>query len=164
MVSLFDDPPLEPHRVIAARVKELRKARGYTAAQLAEKMKEQHFDWDRFTVQNLESGRRKAVTVEEWLALAYVLDVAPIHLMVPTEDDERFYAVTPEDATPANEAREWIRGRTHIVGRDPRLYYSAVPAAEWQAPIPTREAIEREGRWLERQERRGKDGGGDGGR
>jgi transcriptional regulator with XRE-family HTH domain len=125
--------PLQPHRVIAERVKTLRKGR-FTAAQLAEQMAAAGFRWDRFTVQNLENGRRATLSVEELLALAFVLDVAPIHLMVPTEDDGRLYAVTPEEQTPADEARAWIRGKMPLQPQDARIYFNEVPRSEWEPP------------------------------
>ena len=44
-------------------------------------------DWTRIVVTKLETGRRQSVSVEELLALAYVLNVAPVHLLVPWDDD-----------------------------------------------------------------------------
>lgn len=63
---------------------------------------------------NIESGRRSYVTVAELLTLAYVLDVAPVHLLVPTEVDEDVsddqYAICPDVFLPIPHAREWVRG------------------------------------------------------
>ena len=124
--------PKRPHRVIAERIKQLRAGR-LTGAQLAEKMTQAGIRWDRSVVANLESGRRSAVSVEELLALAFVLDVAPIHLIVPTDPDG-WYAVTPDIATSNEQARAWIRGAPGgaLPGTDERKYYSEVPEDEWK--------------------------------
>jgi transcriptional regulator with XRE-family HTH domain len=126
--------PKHPHRVIAERVRELRTARGFTAARLAEELTNVGIKWDRSVVANLENGRRAIVTVEELLGLAYVLDVAPIHLMVPL-DSAGWYAVTPDSYDAVNDrVREWIRGTYALPGHtDERKYFSEVPENEWVA-------------------------------
>lgn len=79
------------HRVIAEQVKEQRNKRGISAARLAEKLNEIGIPWDRSIVANFESGRRASVSVEELVALGYVLAVPPALLMFPlgTEDEVR---------------------------------------------------------------------------
>src|SRR5438105_11407018 len=87
--------PPRPTAVIAAKVFELRKGRGWSADELAVRMTAAGIAWTRLVVTKLETGRRKSVSVEELLALAYVLDVAPLHLMIPWDDD------APCQVTPA---------------------------------------------------------------
>ena len=127
--------PKRPHRVIAERVRELRKRRGMTAARLAEEMTQAGVKWDRTIVTNLENGRRSAVSVEEALTLAYVLDVAPVHLIVPLSPDG-WYAVTPDEYRTRNDrVRAWIRGAYALEGHtDQRAYFSEVPEDEWVPP------------------------------
>lgn len=122
-------PPtrLDPTRVVAARVKALRSKRGWSAQRLADELTKVGIPWDRSIVANFENHRRQTVGVEELLGLAYVLDVAPIHLLVPPADDQVFYGVTPEMAIPLREARAWIRGREPAIGQDPRSYFAEVP-------------------------------------
>lgn len=86
---------------------------------------------------NLESGRRKKegkrrrhVTVDELLTLAYALGVAPIHLLVPIDGEDSPYAVTPNHRSSATVAREWIRGHHVLPGQDRRVYLSQVPEHE----------------------------------
>lgn len=126
-------PSLTPHRVIAERMKDLRKKRGWSAAHLASEMKKAGIPWDRSIVASFELGRRASVTVEEFLALAYVLSVAPVHLLVPpvNADDETPYQLAP-DAPPiaAPHARNWIRG-LNPAGTDQRVYFDEVPDTEW---------------------------------
>lgn len=98
------------------QVKRLRRARGLTGDDLAAELTKLGVDWKRSQVANLESGRRRYVTVDEVHALALILGVAPVHLVVPIEGGE--YPVTPgTDDRPgvtadAGRVREWIRGRS----------------------------------------------------
>ena len=66
---------------IAGRVRELRTERRLSQAQLAEAMAELGFGWSRMTVTEVEGARRRAVSVEELLGLAYVLDVGVKRLL-----------------------------------------------------------------------------------
>lgn len=95
--------------MISLQARALRGARGWSAQRLAEEMTSVGVPWDRSVVANLENGRRRAVSVDEWLALAMVLGVAPIHLLVPI-DTTGEYQITPNLAADLKTAREWIRG------------------------------------------------------
>lgn len=64
---------------------------------------------------NIESGRRsedgrrrRHVTVDEVMALAYVLEVSPMALLLPGEDTS--YRITDEDTVPARTVYEWLVG------------------------------------------------------
>ncbi|MEU4012087.1 helix-turn-helix domain-containing protein [Streptomyces pseudogriseolus] len=117
-----------PVQAVAARVSELRKRKDLTAAEVGRRMTAQGVKWDRFTVSNLESGKRQSVTLTEWLTLARVLDVSPLHLLVPLE--EVGFSVTPEEAVPASRARAWLRGAQPLPGTDLRIFRSEVPLDE----------------------------------
>jgi transcriptional regulator with XRE-family HTH domain len=119
---------VDPVTSIAERVKEARGRHGFTAQQLADRLKDVGIQWDRATVTKLETGRRQNVTVVELLALARVLDVAPIHLLVPVDD--RTFQVTPTEEQPAQRARDWIRGWIPLPGTDRRIFRSETPLAE----------------------------------
>jgi transcriptional regulator with XRE-family HTH domain len=123
-------PAVGPVETIARRVRELRRRRGWSAAQLAEQLRAAGLDWDRNIVANLETGRRASVSVGELLALAYVLNVAPVHLLVPL-DNKTPYQVTPILAEPAWAIRRWVGGRRPLTGTDRRLYFFEVPEADW---------------------------------
>src|SRR4051794_35558476 len=98
--------PMPPTRVIALRMRELRTKRGWSAQELADQMVKVGIPWQRPVVANLETGRRRTVSVEELLALAYVFNVAPIHLLVPLRNDIA-YRLTPSSWTTASaRARE----------------------------------------------------------
>lgn len=92
-------------------------------------------------IANVETGRRNAsgqrrrgVTVDELLTLAYALDVAPVHLLVPTDDERTLYHVTPA-APPVRPdlVRDFIRGRYAPGDVDVRRYASQVPPHEFGA-------------------------------
>lgn len=117
-----------PVDVVAKRVREARNRKGMTAAELADDLKRRGLDWDRQTVTKLETGRRQNVSVVELLALARVLDVAPLHLLVPLEDVE--FQVTPKESVPAGRVRSWVRGWEPLPGTDQRIFRSEVPLDE----------------------------------
>ena len=161
----MSQPPLTPHKVIAARMRQLRTGRGWSAQRLSEEMSKVGVPWDRSIVANLESGRRRTVSVEEMLALAYVLSVAPVHLVVPPvgQDDKTPYAVVPNSGEipnpPPDTVRGWIRGHAPWTA-DPRRYFTEVPDSEWNweesfraaaegeraRPAPTNDGEHRDGR------------------
>jgi transcriptional regulator with XRE-family HTH domain len=120
--------PGHPTSVIAARVRALRKDRGWSAERLADAMREVGVPFDKTVVANLETGRRRFVTVQELLALAVVLGVAPTHLLVPL-DDETPYALTPHRAGTAAQARAFVRGEDPL-DLDPTTYFTEVPKSE----------------------------------
>lgn len=132
---------LSPVQAVAARVSELRKRKDMTAAEVGRRMTDDHgLKWDRFTVANLESGKRQSVTLTEWLALARVLDVSPLHLLVPLEEVE--FNVTPKESVPASRARAWLRGVEPLPGTDQRIFRSEVPLDELPAPMQGRMTVE----------------------
>jgi transcriptional regulator with XRE-family HTH domain len=156
---------LTPSDVVAGRVREVRRKRGLTVSQLAQGCAE--LGVPQLTEQalyNLEAGRadkqgrrRRAVTVDELLVLAHALHCAPVHLLVPLEDDQD-YPVTPAVAELAWVARNWVRGEYPVTGTDQRLYFSEVPEREWGLFTPLNlgtyeeqlEALERRRQMLER--------------
>lgn len=106
---------LAPHRVIAERVRALRRLHGWSAQRLAEQLSSVGIAWDRSIVANFENGRRASVSVEEFLALAYVLSVAPVHLLVPIDTDVASYRITPKGrAVTTGFVRSWVCGTVRI--------------------------------------------------
>lgn len=139
---------------IAQRVQDLRRKRGWSAAALAEECADLGMPaLNRSVIANIESGRRPYVTTDELLTLAYALDVAPVHLLVPLEINETVdahrYRATPDRFLSIPVAREWIRGRICPPGRDPRTYHSEVPRQEWEVPPLSTEQITKAGQAVE---------------
>jgi len=155
--------PLEavaPVQALARRVREVRTVRGWSAQELAQRCDALGMPaLDRSTIANIESGRRQRVGVDELLVLALALGVAPVHLLVPL--DEQWYAVTPGRVTGTSRVREWLRGNYPIHGADPgdptarladrETYLSQRPAGadDWTAP-PEPTPDEREDRRRDR--------------
>lgn len=117
-----------PVETVARRVAELRARKGWTATQLGEQLKAVGISWDRFTVASLENGKRQSVSVTELLALARILDVAPVHLLVPVDD--RRFRVTPVETRDATRVRAWLRGEQPLPSADLRTYFGEAPVDE----------------------------------
>lgn len=84
--------------------------------------------WDRYIVANLETGRRRTISIEELLALAYVLSVAPVHLLVPPTGSAPLRHV-PTMVIDPDQARRWIRG-FGALDTDERIFFTEVPFQE----------------------------------
>jgi transcriptional regulator with XRE-family HTH domain len=113
------DNPLTPSDIVAQRVRELRKARGMTVADLAAECAAAGMP--KLTVQalyKLEAQRDRAdrpprpVSVDELLTLAYVLDAeTPLDLLVPKTWQDKF-PVTPTTLLAGHAVRAWFLGET----------------------------------------------------
>ncbi|MFD6939645.1 helix-turn-helix domain-containing protein [Streptomyces goshikiensis] len=128
----------DPVATISGRARQLRRRKDWTAAELGERMVSLGVPWDRSIVANLENGRRKSVSVSEWLALAVALDVAPVHLLVPPEGGR--YQPTPALEYEASTVRAWIRGEEPLPGVDARTFRMEAPEGEWTDPDLPEEA------------------------
>lgn len=140
-----------PGRVFAQRVYEIRERRGLRQKDLADRLTAIGRPTHRMTVAKIEDARNpdakpgnvtraENVSVGELLAFALALNVSPVHLIVPREDDATV-AVTPKAAAGAAFVREWIRGRRPLWTRD--VPGSARALFEWLTEIPKNELAER---------------------
>jgi len=139
----------------------VRKKRGWSAAELARRMKAVGIPWERIVVTKLETGRRASVSVDELLALSAVLNCPPVMLMTADEWDHPDYEpgrvifnyqVTPTTTTDMGHVRAWIHGAIALGDDDdPREYYGELPRGEtfipghttsdgeaWVAPVQQR--------------------------
>lgn len=124
-----------PAGTIGRRVRQVRDRRGWSARELAERCASAGMPGlDRSKITNIENERRARVGVDEWLTLAYVLDVAPVHLLVPLAVEE-LYAFTPTMLTYSGRVRQWVRGHYPAPQTSGRLFFSEVPEREWE-PSP----------------------------
>jgi hypothetical protein len=105
-----------------------------TVAQLAARCAEAGMP--RLTAQTLYKleGQRtsrapRPVSVDELLVLAYVLDIAPVHLIAGLDDDATV-PVSPDWSVSAPGARLWIRGLAPLSDTDRKRYEANVPASE----------------------------------
>lgn len=128
-----DAERLTPSSLVAARLKEARRRHGWTAKQLAEQCaKAGATALTAAVLANIESGRpnadghrRRDITVDELLLLAYVLDVAPIYLLALPNSGPASVQIAPRRAVDdPDELLRWIRGDQALPGTDSRMYYS----------------------------------------
>jgi DNA-binding XRE family transcriptional regulator len=134
-----------PSDVVAGRIREVRRKRSLTVAQLAQRCaKLGAAGLTEQALYNIETGRpdkqghrRRAVNIDELLVIAYALDVAPVHLIVPVDiDGLEPYEIAPGMDFPARYVREWIRGAFPLAGTDQRHFYTEVPQGEWGLLTP----------------------------
>ncbi|CAN5829695.1 hypothetical protein BH23ACT2_BH23ACT2_07340 [soil metagenome] len=108
------------HRVLADRVKEHRKGRGWSQQRLAEEMAGLGYPIDRVTLSKLEAGNTRAenASMQEVLVLAAALDVPPALLFLPLGEglDVR---ITPAVQIGAEMAFAWWCGEEQFVVRAP---------------------------------------------
>jgi transcriptional regulator with XRE-family HTH domain len=102
---------------VGTRVKEIRQSRGWTAKELADRCAEAGApEITVAVIANMETGRRDAegrrrrdVTIDETLALAYALEVPPVFLFIPLNGNERL-RVTSKMEMDAPFAAAWADG------------------------------------------------------
>lgn len=90
------------------RLTEVRKRRGLSQADLSGRLSDVGVTVHPTAVAKIERGTR-AVTIDEVLALAYVLGVSPTNLLLPTGDADPV-EVTPRVSELAIWVRDWIAG------------------------------------------------------
>jgi transcriptional regulator with XRE-family HTH domain len=142
-----NDPQREapdPTQVVARSVREVRDRRGWSAQQLADACKAAGAQsvLDRSALASIENGRRQRIGVDQLLALAFALDVSPLRLLLPLDDDE-LIQVVPSTTVTAAEARRWIRGTDQLPGLDHRQF--AMEAPRLDPALSFEEGM----RWLE---------------
>lgn len=129
-------PTLSVSDAAALRLREARTRRGWTTKQLAAACAESGATKLTFAVlNNIETGRRDAdgvrkreLTLDEVMALAVVLDIAPIHLMGLPDSAEPGTALQLTSERTVSEPElllEWIRGQRALPDSDSRQFYSA---------------------------------------
>lgn len=121
-----------PGQVFARRVQAARKRLGWTQQQLAERVTELGVPMHRLTVAKIEKGGQRAenVALREMFGLALALSVAPVHLLVPLEDEASVdIAPATFGPQPAPLVRSWIRGQNTLYS-DPAQYLAEMPESE----------------------------------
>lgn len=129
-----ESAPLHPGEILARRVKEARERRGWTQKQLAEELTGLGLPTARTTIVQIERGGTRAsrAPLEEIMALALALSVAPVHLLVPIEN-ETDVALTPTRTVHAKIARAWVRGIYLFDDADPLAFMAELPEEELHA-------------------------------
>jgi transcriptional regulator with XRE-family HTH domain len=125
--------------IFARRLREARNARGWTQQELAAALGRLSAPMDRTTVAKIEKGQRE-VRLDEFVAFAAALDIAPVHLILPIEGDvvvryidRKREALRNEKRGPAVrlapallvdqvKARRWARGEIPLDPANFRFY------------------------------------------
>ena len=79
-----DENLIQPGRLFAERLREARKSRGFSLERLAATMKDEGLPIGKASLVRIENGSR-AVTLDEAIGLATVLDTSLAHMMTPPE-------------------------------------------------------------------------------
>jgi transcriptional regulator with XRE-family HTH domain len=126
------DAPL-PGDVVAARIKEVRRHRGWTQEQLSARLDELGYAIGRGTLAKIEtvgSTRALNVSVADVLAISAALNVAPLFLVCPN-DDPGWMRITPNEVVESGRARQWWRGLWPLAEGDSRAdYFRERPESE----------------------------------
>lgn len=117
-------------QIAARRVRYLRERHGLTQTDLAAKLANFNIPFEQTSIARLEKGHR-GISLNEAMQLAFVLDVAPVHLLTDPDSDEAITPVPGAELEPW-EARAWIRGQRPMLMQDPRTYFSEIPRSEFE--------------------------------
>jgi hypothetical protein len=91
-------------------------------------------------ITRIERGTRK-VSLDEAIALAAALDVAPVHLFLPITDEGRV-SVTPSTEVPSRVARQWALGLRPLDPSNTRFYANQSPSVpDWDEAQVQRQDI-----------------------
>lgn len=130
-----------PHGVAVERIRHLRKRHAFTQQQLADRLNLLGARTDRAAVAKVESGTR-GLSLNELFQYAMALDVAPVHLVSPPDDDGPIFLGPQMEVSP-DEMRAWVRGDRPLLWQDQRIYWSEVPKKEFEGAQRRRETWER---------------------
>jgi transcriptional regulator with XRE-family HTH domain len=123
--------PLSPSQIAAERIYTLRKQHLWTQQQLSNRLEELGSPIDRVAITRIEAGDRR-LPLDEVFLFALALDVAPINLFLPLEEEDVQIA---SRAISSATLRSWVVGDQPLGGPDfgqnPRTYFSEAPEREF---------------------------------
>lgn len=120
--------PLTLGQIFGRRVQQERERQRLTQKEVVERLAALGRPMDRSNLGRIERGETTG-QLDNLIALALALHVAPIHLLLPQEDEERV-ELASKQSLPAGEARSWIAGRRLLPDSDPWAYFAAMSRAE----------------------------------
>ena len=105
---------------VARNVSAVRQRRQLTQQGLAAKLASLGRPMQGSAVAKIETGRR-AVTVDDLVALAAALNVTPARLLLPDASEHEPVLVTPRSAVPAYAAWQWMTGSHSLLAEGANL-------------------------------------------
>ncbi len=118
-----------PSAIVGNQVKAIRQGRGWSVRRLVDECRSVGWTVTASQIENIEGvqrrGRteRRRVSVDELLALSYVLKVRPIDVLIPNEMDRgELYNIAPDVSVTTSNAYVWITG-------------GFLNASEWEAEL-----------------------------
>ncbi len=115
--------PIRPSDAFRRAVREMRKRRGWSAEELAERLRV-----DRSTVTKLEKGER-GVSLDDAFSYAATLGVQPSAMIAPR--DATPVQITATESVDGHIFRAWLRGHTYIRPEDVPYFPAEVDIDEW---------------------------------
>jgi transcriptional regulator with XRE-family HTH domain len=138
--------------IFGERLAAVRKARGWTQAELARRVAERGGvgvgrPLHRVKLGKLETDPEKAkhVTLEEVLAISYALDVSPLYMLAPLDDlrGARLIVAGGVQPTDPHDARMWLKGEEPLLGQDDFTFTMQRPASEIPEQLAARPNVMR---------------------
>ena len=119
-----------PSEVFRARLREVRRLKGWTQQQLADELASIGVRLDASGITRMERGSR-GVTLDDVIAIAAALGVSPLHMFIPLDNDDMVNAA-PGISADVLDVRAWIRGQRPLRDSDDdRLFYAQTPDRDW---------------------------------
>lgn len=126
---------LAPSEVVRDHVKAIRKAKGWTHQQLADRLSQltgESVRRDTVAKMEMKGAQRKHIGLDDVFLLAAALDAAPIDLITRRDQGRMRLAGTARKTIDADEFRAWLRGETPLggVSKDLGFFLSQKPDHE----------------------------------
>jgi hypothetical protein len=145
--------------VLVQAIRDARDREGWNARTLADACAQAGMpSLDQSTITNILNNRRQRIGVDEWLTLAYVLNLPPAQMLLPLTESDRA-ALTPAVTTGHDAALKWLLGEEGAPlpngePRDARAWErNGAPLLYWRALWKQIEEVDR--LWHERAARAG---------
>lgn len=94
---------------VAARIRDTRRAQGYSVRELAERTKTLGHEVTRQVLVNLEAGRRGSLSIDDLFVIAHALAVNPLFLVFDQSQMGRPNEVLPDLLVPEWMGMQWAR-------------------------------------------------------
>jgi len=109
---------MKPSEVFAARLRDMREAKGLSQTELAQRATKQGRELDRAAVLRIENGKR-GLALDEAIALAWVLQAVPAQLLTPPEGAT--LALTEDHGVDGEGLRNWFEFGDPLLARPASL-------------------------------------------